>query len=308
MRGMTRDRTTAVAFAAIMAILMTASVGLQIVRGRLPVDRRETAHVLYVRSDTAMKRLTLAFQMLAADLYWIRTIQHYGSERLTAGGAATYELLYPLLDITTTLDPRFTIAYRFGAIFLAEPPPGGPGRADLAIALLAKGLRAEPRKWQYVLDIGFLHYWQLGDSAVAAQWFLRASAIPGAPNWLQPLAATMLAQGGDRRSSRFLWQQIRDSADQDWLRALAERRLVQLQALDQIDQLEALVRRFDALAPPAPLTWERLTQAGALPGVPLDPAGTPYELNPWWGLVRVSERSPLFPMPLEPPAVQPRAP
>ena len=37
--------------------------------------------------------------------------------------ADDYPLLYPLLDITTTLDPRFNIAYRFGAIFLAEPYP-----------------------------------------------------------------------------------------------------------------------------------------------------------------------------------------
>ena len=61
--------------------------------------------------------------------------------------------------LTTTLDPRFNIAYRFGAIFLAEPYPGGAGRPDLAIALLEKGLRARPDKWEYMQDIGFVHYW-----------------------------------------------------------------------------------------------------------------------------------------------------
>ena len=44
---------------------------------------------------------------------------------LAAPTSSDYALLYPLLDITTTLDPRFNIAYRFGAIFLAEPYPGG---------------------------------------------------------------------------------------------------------------------------------------------------------------------------------------
>ena len=42
-------------------------------------------------------------------------------------GSDEYQLLYPLLDITTTLDPHFNIAYRFGAIFLSEPYPGGAG-------------------------------------------------------------------------------------------------------------------------------------------------------------------------------------
>ena len=49
-----------------------------------------------------------------------------------------------MLDLTTTLDPLFNVAYRFGAIFLAEPYPGGAGRPDLAIALLEKGLQARP--------------------------------------------------------------------------------------------------------------------------------------------------------------------
>ena len=34
--------------------------------------------------------------------------------------------------------------------------------------------------------------------------------IPGAPTWLAPLAATTLAEGGDRQSSRQLWTQLRD--------------------------------------------------------------------------------------------------
>lgn len=302
---MTRDRRITVAFAAVLTALMAASVGLQVVRDRLPVDRRDVERMLYVRSDSILKRLTVAYQALAADVYWIRTIQHYGGDRLTQGGGARYELLYPLLDITTSLDPRFTIAYRFGAIFLAEAWPGGPERPDLSIALLTKGMKADPRKWQYVMDIGFVHYWQLGDAPTAARWFQRASEIPDAPNWLRPLAATILAQGGDRASSRFLWQQLRDSADQEWLRVVAERRLVQLEALDVADRLQEVATRFAAQSDP-PYTWERLVRAGVLPGVPLDPARAPYALGPWSAVVRVSPESPLQPMPTEPPAIKAR--
>ena len=68
-----------------------------------------------------------------------------------------------LLDLTTTLDPHFNIAYRFGAIFLVHEPPNGPGRADQAIALLEKGSRRNPTRWQYAHDIGFIHYWYTGD-------------------------------------------------------------------------------------------------------------------------------------------------
>jgi len=293
------------AFGVLVAALAAAAVGLEFGRERWAPLPPVSARYLYVRSDSVLRRLAVAYQTLLADVYWIRTIQHYGGDRLATDKRERYELLYPLLDITTTLDPRFMLAYRFGAIFLSEPFPGGPGRPDQAVALLRKGLAADPSKWQYVHDIAFVYYWQLGDSATAARWFQRAAEIPGAPNWLQPLAATMLIQGGDRASSRFLWRQLRDSAEQEWLRNVAERRLVQLDALDQIDRLAAAVHAYDRTVGPVRLTWDLLVRAGVFRGVPLDPTGVPYVLDPVRGTVTVSPGSDLFPMPVEPPAAGP---
>ncbi|MDR1990092.1 MAG: hypothetical protein LBQ09_07665, partial [Acidobacteriaceae bacterium] len=139
---------------------------------------------LDIQSGATLQQLTKGYNALAADLYWIRTIQYYG------GGAPPFPLLYPLLDLTTTLDPSFNIAYRFGAIFLAEAPPRGPGRPDQAIRLLEKALRAHPGRWEYMQDIGFVHYWWTHDDDAAADWFDRAAHVPGAPWFLQTLAAT----------------------------------------------------------------------------------------------------------------------
>jgi hypothetical protein len=215
------------------------------------------------------------------------------------GAPPDFSLLYPLLDLTTSLDPRFNIAYRFGAIFLAEPYPGGAGRPDLAIALLEKGLRERPDKWEYMQDIGFVHYWWVRDYPAAALWFDRASKVPGAPWWLRSLAATTLAEGGDRQSSRTMWESIRQSAEIDWLRRDAERRLSQLTALDQIDALQNLVDQVTKRDGAPPATWAPLLGGHPLPGIPVDPAGAPYELDAS-GRVRLSMKSPLLPMPLEP--------
>jgi hypothetical protein len=281
-----------------IAALVAAIVGVQIVRDRRYPQSTVSERMLYVRSGEAMTRIALSFDALAADLYWIRTIQHYGGDRLS-NLTVRYDLLYPLLDLTTTLDPWFRIAYRFGAIFLAEEYPGGAGRTDLAIRLLQKGIRHDPR-WQYYHDIGFVHYFHTGNFIEAAHWFQRAAQVPGAPNWLKPLAATTLAQGGQRGAARFLWRQLHDTAENEWMRSAAARRLVQLDALDQIDRLEAIIAWFAPREPDGPLTWERLIRAGVFRGVPRDPAGASYELNPWWGLVSVSPSSPLYPMPAEP--------
>jgi hypothetical protein len=277
------------------AVCLMGAVTLQVWRDHaFPRADPDTQELLYVRSPEALKRIVLGFDALAADLYWIRAIQHYGGDRLDRGKVRRYELLYPLLDLATSLDPYFNIAYRFGAIFLSEAPPGGPGRPDHAVALLRKGIAAQPQKWKYYHDIAFVHYWSLRDPVAAAEWFRRAAAQPDAPNWLLPVAAAMLTRSSDRASSRFLWQQML-GADQEWMRRQAERALGQLDALDQIDQLQAFIASVPRPTG-EPYAWSSLSRAG-LRGVPLDPSGTPYELDRETGRVTVSKSSLLFPLP-----------
>ena len=282
--------------AALAAAAFAAAIGLQMARDQAyPRDEAAERALMYVQSPAALRRIVLSFDALAADVYWVRALQHYGGDRLSQTKQQKYEQLYPLLDLATSLDPYFTIGYRFGAIFLSEAYPGGPGRPDQAIALLRKGIAAQPTKWQYYHDIAFVHYWQLRDMEGAARWFRMAAAQPGAPNWLEPVAASMLIQGGDRASARFLLQQILQSEEQ-WLRRAATRSLQQLDALDAIDKLRPFVQRYP---PPAGerYSWEWLNRRGVMRGIPVDPAGEPFEIDPGTGDVTVSARSELSPMP-----------
>ncbi len=290
--------------------LFGAAAGLAGVReARYPASPL-ASDALYLTSGATAQRLTAGYNALAADLYWIRAIQHYGGEKLkltdtaTAGGAgraaAPYPLLYPLLDLTTSLDPSFNIAYRFGSIFLAEAVPAGPGRPDLAITLLEKGLAHRPDKWEYMQDIGFVHYWWRHDYPAAAAWFTRASEVAGAPIFLRSLAATTLATGGDRQSSRLMWESIYQSAEVDWLRRDAERRLLQFEAMDAIDKLQAAIDRAAQLIPGLEPTWESLIRARVLRAIPVDPSGAPYAIDAA-GRITVASTSPLFPLTTEPP-------
>lgn len=249
------------------------------------------------RPLTVARSTALSFSAVLADLYWIRAVQHYGRTRLAGGGAQDYGRLYPLLDVATTLDPRFEAAYRLGAVFLAEPPPGGPGRPDLALALLRKGLRNAPDNWKYLQDIGFVHYWWLRDVKGAAEWFGRAAARPDAPRWLRPLAAAAMVEGGDRAGARVLWRQVHDSTDDAWLRGEATRRLAQLDVLDALDGLQRVVDGFHARTGRSPESWRELVAVGDLPARPVDPTGVPYALTTPRGEVALSPHSVLFPLP-----------
>jgi hypothetical protein len=284
-----------VLIAGLALVSLAMGAGLQAGReAAYPTPQRPAERLLYTRSAAALKRLSLEFDGLVADVYWIRALQHYGADRLDGAGANQFALLEPLLDLTTSLDPFFTIAYRFGAIFLSEPPPGGPGRPESAIRLLEKGIAAQPSKWQYPHDIAFVHYWHLHDPAAAAAWFQRAAAVPGAPEWLRPVAATMLS-GTDRGAARVLWEQILKS-DQSWLRRTAERSLLQLEALDQVEQLQAVVDRASIPAGQR-VTWNDLVRRGVMRGLPVDSTGTPFSLDPDTRKVTVAPGSPLLPMP-----------
>ena len=286
----------------LLALLMASAIGLQALRergGELPVQGEG---VLYVRSPATLQRLALSYKSILADVYWLRAIQLYGDTRLGHVPDGTYALLYPLLELTTTLDPDFDVAYQFGALYLAERPPGGPGRPDLAIKLLERGIHVQPEDWRLYQAVGFVHYWSYRDYAKAADWFSRASRLPGAPVWMEALAAVTLAEGGNRQSSRLMWQQIQQTATDDWFLGEASRRLKQLDAMDQIELLQKVVAAFREKNGRPPSDWAELARTGYVRGAIVDPNGDPYRLE---GLaVTLDPQSRLQPLPWEGQKVQ----
>ena len=296
---------------AAIALLLAVTVALQVVRDRGWAPFVPKNPTLWLQSGPVAIRLALGFRNLVADAYWMRAVVYYGGKRRAnaQAPAATenFAQLYPLLDLVTSLDPNFRVAYRFGAIFLTEAYPSGPGRPDLAIALLQRGVAHDPARWEYMEDIGFVYYWWLKDYHQAAEWFQRAGERPGAPAWLAPLAATTLAQGGDRRSSRLLWMQLLQNTDVEWLRRNARIRLQQLDAMDAIDELNRRVERFIARERRPPRDWREFGIAEGLRGIPLDPAGTPYQLDGATGRVGLARQSALWPLPSEDAAAVPKS-
>lgn len=262
---------------------------------RYPMSRR-TNRFLYLQSGVTARQLVLTFRGLAADVYWIRTIQHFGGDLGSGRVVGRFELLEPLLDLTTSLDPQFVAAYRDGAMFLGMPEPSGAGRIDQAVALLKKGLEVSPDRWQYAYDIGFVYYLDAADYRTAGSWFARAGAMPHAPEWIQPLAATTLARGGERAAARRLFTEL-GTADQPYLRKAAARGLAQLEALDAIDQLQSIVEQYEAREHTYPSGWGDLIRVGRLSGTPADAAHVPFVYDAVSHRVSLNPRSPLAPLP-----------
>ena len=123
---------------------------LPAVQGRIDQrlgEFRAQEEVLYVWSGEKLRRLASGFEDFLADIYWLRTVQYFGGQRRFSH-EKRFELLEPLTDVTTALDPRLEIAYRYGAIFLSEAWPIGAGRPQAGVALLQRGAEANPGAWR----------------------------------------------------------------------------------------------------------------------------------------------------------------
>ena len=152
--------------------------------------------VLYMPSGKTVKRLSLGYSSLMADIYWTRAVQYFGARHL-AKRSMRYDLLYPLLDITTDLDPQLIVSIRIGFAFLIATPPEGAGQPDKAVALVEKGVRANPTYWRFYFTLGFIHYMDRHDYKAAEQAFQKGSEVPGALPWMRVMAARMAEKGED---------------------------------------------------------------------------------------------------------------
>jgi hypothetical protein len=270
--------TLRITLVAVAVLVLCLGASVAVLR---PIDNLHSSvqeDVLYVPSAKMLRRMSLGYDGLMADLYWTRAVQYYGRQR--AAKARNYPLLYPLLDITTDLDPKLLIAYQYGAIFLSEPMPGGAGRPDQAAKLVEKGIRDNPNNWRMYYSLGFLEYMDRKDYAAAERAFDAGSRVPGAPPWMKVMAASMAQRANDATTARAMWAQLLESTDSKQIKVTARIHLMALQVDEEVPVLDALVNRFHEANGRYPTNFAEMVAMGWLRGVPRDPLGEEYILSP----------------------------
>ena len=234
--------------------------------------------VLYLNSPAWVKRLSLGYGGLLADIYWTRAVQYFGSKRLAH--ATDYPLLFPLLDITSTLDPKLVVTYEFGANFLAPKIPFGAGQPEKAIALVEYGIRNNPDDWRLYYDLGFIYYMDVKDYRLAANAFDRGSKVPNAHPFLRLLAAQMAQHAGEINTARMLWQATYATSQEKAIKENATSHLRALQVDEDITELEKIVAAYREQTGRFPSSFNALLAAGLLRSIPVDPDGKTYKLMP----------------------------
>jgi hypothetical protein len=277
---------------AALALLVAAGLaGVFLLARRLdavrpPADPFASYEELYVTPEAA-RRMALAFNGLAADWYWLRSLQYLGRKSAAFEGDYTLDdmsalgvrNLGPMLDLSTALDPQFMAAYEFGAVVL-------PAIDDAqAVRFVERGIRENPQSWRLHQHLGYIH-WQAGRYAESSEAYRAGARLPGAPGWLEAMAAQVQVYGGSRDTARHLYRQMFDAAEDEQIKLLAHRRLLQLQSLDERDAVRRVLQDFQSRASRCPAAWREVApalRAARLKtdanGAPLDPTGAPYVLD-----------------------------
>ena len=234
--------------------------------------------ILYVTSGRALQRMSLGYRGLLADIYWTRAVQYFGEKHIIED--VHYDLLDPLLNITTDLDPNLLVAYNYGAFFLSQKPPQGAGQPGKAVDLLQKGIRFNPDDWHLYFNLGFVEYMDRKDPKAAEEAFRRGSVRPGAHPFLRVMAASMAQKASDVDTAAALWTELYQTTQDKTIRENAERHLEALHVDHDIQELENRIAIFRQRNQRPPADWYDMVRAGLLRGVPADPTGAPYRLMP----------------------------
>ena len=273
---MNGSRRVTVATSILLLLSMASSVFLL---RRVDQLRTHAAleEVLYFNSPKLVKRLSLGYDGLLADIYWTRAVQYYGSRHFVA--AKDYNLLAPLLEITTALDPKLIVAYQFGANFVAPKLPEGAGMPDRAVALVEYGIRNNPDNWKLYYELGFIYYYrEPKDYAKAAAAFERGTKVPNVHPFLRVMAAQMAQHAGEIQTARMLWQTAYASTQDEQIRKNATTHLRALQVDEDVTELEKMVATYQDRTGRLPASFNELIGAGILVEKPVDPDGKPYKL------------------------------
>jgi tetratricopeptide (TPR) repeat protein len=271
-----RRKVSVIAGACVVFFLVSSAVLLHRTDQLRPQATLE--EVLYLSSPKVLKRASLGYEGLLADIYWTRAVQYFGGRH--HDGAQSYSLLYPLLDITTHLDPQLVVAYQFGASFLAPAPPNGAGQPEHAIQLMEYGIQNNPDNWKLYYDLGFIYYMNLKDYGKAAEVFERGSRVPNAHPFLRLLAAQMAEHAGDFDTARMMWSATYQNSQDHLIRQNAVEHLRALRVDEDVTHLQEGVTRFGERTGRLPASLAELATAERLPGIPVDPDGHPYKLTP----------------------------
>ncbi len=178
-----------------------------------PADKIGTVRQGAVEDAVA---LALGVRRLAADLWFIRLMQYYGTPELLEGeaeeealergenGAGKYPDFLPVARHILALDPYFTNAGLYAAGSLAF----NMARPEEAVSLLNGALIYRPKEWKYVALLAAIGYSKAKNPAKVAELITPLIMEPDCPVMIRQLAAFLNKRMGNYSAAYRIYKTI----------------------------------------------------------------------------------------------------
>jgi hypothetical protein len=176
---------------------------------------------MYIPSGEFLEPFTLGYNQIVADLFWIQAISYFADE-LKAGGK--YPWLYHVLDLVTTLDPKFKWPYYFGAMVLSLEAR----QVENSNQILKKAIRYHPDEWRFLFYLGFNYWYHYDDPATAATYIERAARQPEAPLYLRTFPATLYSEAGYFDTAITFLEEMEQSAQDENVKKRIRKKIAKL--------------------------------------------------------------------------------
>jgi hypothetical protein len=218
----------------------------------------------------AVRVLSLGFERLVADLFWIRTVYYVGDEVVSA---ARWPAAERLTNLVTDTDPSFDTAY----IVMSSVLGGLRNDTDAAIRVLEKGA-AVSQHWRVHFLLGFQYFMEKEEYLRGAECLQRAIAL-GGPPYLQLLVSRLYAHAGDPDTAlSFIALRLQNEETPE-IREQLQQRFSDVWINRDLALIDAAVAKYREAKRRAPSDVQALVAAGLLEKLPRDPKGGEYFLE-----------------------------
>jgi len=255
-----RFAITAAVVASLFGVAYTAQQRIDAMREAAVGDE-----LLYIPSKSILKHLTAGMSNIVADLLWIETIQYTVGE--FHNPERKFRWLDHMLDAATELDPYFEGVYVNGGMFLSAI-----GRDERALDYLKEGFIRNPQSWKLpheIVKVYTLNRRDEPEAIAVAPYYLRMVAERHKYPQLYLNWARQIQEREDLAGqSRAIWEDVIRTAEDPFVREVAEKNLKILVAGDARSDLQKLSDRFVHEQGRVPHDLEELVSIGWLDAIP----------------------------------------
>ncbi len=234
---------------ALLIVVLLAMAGAIVVQSkqlenRAQSERQRRGGLIYLPSPLQLKLLSLGFTTVAADYFWVQTLQYAGAPERAV---ENYKDLPDFIDLITDVDPNFRYAYKFGILMTPQKiQDGGWLNAERSTAIAERAVAQFPDDWNFHFYLGYNYLFFHDRKSDAAEQFRQAARSPKAPQYVGPLAIRVLAAEGDLDKAALFAEEIARTSPDEMVAETARRRIAMIGRERVLRDIEAKCRERKA--------------------------------------------------------------